>query len=727
MKRPGGRWNKAGLWPAACAIILAYIISIPCPAVGEAVPLLVAAGKSIKNDLSPELISMPAAYSSAFSYSPLRRMPDIEEKKALYQFYAVDPALQAWHGAAFMPPPIENFEGLSNNDNLVLTGFRALPPDPNGDVGLHHYVQMVNSSFAVFDKKGNRLYVGAGNSLWTGFGGPCEAFRNTDPVVLYDRYADRWLMSILVFSDSDTPPGYECIAISQTGDPLGAWYRYAFKISDTRIIDYPKFGVWPDAFYMSGNQFAGDDFQGAGVVAFERDKMLQGLEAGFIYFDLDPVDPNLFGMLPSHLEGPVMPPPGAPNCFVNFDDNGAGFNIDRLRIWEFHADWNVTSNSTFIEKTPLLTASFDSSMCFYQTDCIPQPETTARLDAISDRLMYRLQYRNFGPYQTMVLNHTVDTDGSDRAGIRWYELRNAGQGWFIHQESTYAPDGDHRWMGSIAMDGNGNMALGYSVSGDGTYPSVRYTGRTLTDPLNTLPRAETTLIAGGGSQTHERSRWGDYSTMSVDPSDDLTFWYTQEYYDSTSALSWKTRIGSFTFKTYGITASAGQGGSISPSGTVSVNYGSSTVFTIAPDHGYHVADVRVDGVSIGPVTTYTFTNIESDHAIDAAFVLTTDKCAATLSYAFELHVPVIRFGERYLTGDAVCASDAAGAITCMATNYEEVSGAEFGNCETGLLTEDLQLHLPLILYLDFSIGADLMHMPSTDGQLWFSVTDYGLN
>ncbi len=723
MKRSGKQENKTGLCLMACVIILAHMIILWRPGAGEAASPLISTGTSIKNDLSPDLISMPVAYSSKFAGGPMKRMSGGEGKNALYQSYFIDPVLQDWQGVLFLPQPIENFEGLSNTDNQILTGSRALPPDPNGDVGLYHYVQMVNNSFAVFDKKGNRLYVGSGKSLWTGFGAPCETLSNTDPVVLYDRYAGRWLMSILVFSDSDTPPGYECIAVSQTGDPLGAWYRYAFKISDTKIIDYPKFGVWPDAFYMSGNQFAGDDFQGAGAVAFEREKMLQGLEARFIYIDLDPLDPNLFGMLPAHLEGPQVPPPGTPNYFVNFDDNGAGLNADRLRIWEFHVDWNVASNSTFVEKPSLQTASFDSSMCFYEEDCIPQRETTVKLDAISERLMYRLQYRNFGPYQTMVLNHTVDTDSSDHAGIRWYELRNAGQGWFIFQQSTYAPDGDHRWMGSIAMDGNGNIALGYSVSGEGTYPSVRYTGRTLSDPLSSLPRLENTLIAGRGSQTHPQSRWGDYSTMSIDPSDDLTFWYTQEYYDITSPSRWKTRIGSFTFKTYEITASAGEGVIISPSGILSVSHGADLAFTITPDQGYHVADVLIDGVPIGPVTTYTFTDIAAGHSIEAVFAVTINTCAATLSEDWHMHMPIIDIGEIYVNADAVCGLDGG----CSITRVEAVQSEGFQNCEVAILTPEPGLHLPVVFYAGLSFWVDLRYVPTTDGQIWFVLTDYGLN
>jgi hypothetical protein len=217
---------------------------------------------------------------------------------------------------------------------------------------------------------------------------------------------------------------------------------------------------------------------------------------------------------------------------------------DQLQIWEFDVNWSVPMSSTFTLEVALGTAAFDSDMCGYARNCIPQPGGVP-VDAISDRLMYRLQYRNFGTHQTLVTNHTVDVNGSDRAGVRWYELRKTGGAWSIFQQGSYSPDSNHRWMGSIAMDENGNMALGYSVSSTSVFPSIRYTGRLSTDPLGTMPQGEGVIIAGGGSQSHTASRWGDYSMMAVDPVDDCTFWYTQEYYAVNSVASWRTRIGAF--------------------------------------------------------------------------------------------------------------------------------------------------------------------------------------
>ncbi|MCI0409490.1 MAG: hypothetical protein L0191_13180, partial [Acidobacteria bacterium] len=275
--------------------------------------------------------------------------------------------------------------------------------------------------------------------------------------------------------------------------------------------------------------------------------------AQMVFFNLA-VSPNahpeFFGLLPSDLDGPP-PPPGTPNFFVEAADDIFGRPSDEINIWEFHVDWGNPSNSTFgLLNTPnqtLIPAPFDSNLCSFSFNCIPQPGG-ANLDAISAQLMYRLQYRNFGAHQTLLANHTVDVDGTDHAGIRWYELRNMGSGWTIHQQGTYAPDSDHRWMGSVAMDQSGNIGLGFSVSGPSTFPSIRYVGRLAGDPLGTLPQSESPLIAGSGFQTHPSGRWGDYSMMAVDPADDCTFWYTQEYYPASSQSGWHTRVGSFKFE-----------------------------------------------------------------------------------------------------------------------------------------------------------------------------------
>jgi len=529
-------------------IFLAIVMCLLPPASwagGRSLRLMPVVGHSLKNDLSPPLTRIrpiPPGYSrDVIREIPLHPVP--RPLTWLPETPAVDPVLQDRYGEAGMPATMVNFEGIGNVNGV-------LPPDTNGDVGPDHYVQIVNLSFAIFDKSGNLLYGPADNStLWVGFGGPCESYNDGDPIVLYDHLADRWFISQFALPNYPYGPFYQCIAISQTGDPTGAWYRYAFLVHRRKMNDYPKFGLWPDGYYMSVNQF-GPGWAGAGLFVFERDKMLVGQPARFLYYDMGRLDKRYGGLLPADLDGPP-PPQGSPAYFVSVDDDAWGFPADMLHIWEVSIDWVNPSNSTITGPFDLPTAPFNANMCHYSMDCIPQPGTTRGLEALSDRLMYRLQYRNFGDYEAMVVNHTVDVDGTDHAGIRWYELRRTNGSWSIYQQGTFAPDAHNRWMGSVAMDGDGNIALGYSISSNTMYPSIGYAGRLSIDPPGTLPRGEGIIILGSGSQTHSSSRWGDYSSMSVDPVDDCTFWYTQEYYETTSNAGWQTRIAAFRFPSCG--------------------------------------------------------------------------------------------------------------------------------------------------------------------------------
>jgi hypothetical protein len=483
-----------------------------------------------------------------------------------------DPVVQASPQVPTIPGPSRNVEGIGNVNAV-------LPPDTSGDVGPNHFVQWVNLSFAVYSKgtatTPPALLYGpaAANTLWSGFGGPCETRNDGDPIVRYDHLADRWVMSQLavpnnLFGILLFGPFYECIAVSATPDPLGAYYRYQYSFD--KLNDYPKLAVWPDGYYMSINQYTALSLQwaGQGVVAFDRAKMLAGQPAAAIYYDLASTDMNLGGMLPADLDGPA-PPAGAPAYFVEMDDDAWGYApSDQLQLWQFHSDWTTPSQSSFTRVAVLPTAPFDSDMCGNARNCLPQPGTTTTVDAMSDRLLYRLQYRNFGDYEAMVVTHTVDVDGTDHAGLRWYEIRNPGSSPSIYQQGTYAPDSNHRWMGSVALDSAGNLALGFSVTGPSTFPSIRYTGRLATDPPNVMTLGESDLMVGTGSQTNTSGRWGDYSTMVVDPVDDCTFWYTQEYYAVTSDAGWQTRIGAFSLPSCN--------GSIPPSNAPAVTVTAST-------------------------------------------------------------------------------------------------------------------------------------------------------
>ena len=498
-------------------------------------------------DVSPALRRIPVLSPKAGA-----RREETPRFRHLVGPRSIDPVVQSSPLTPLIASPAFSVEGVDNVNSV-------LPPDTNGDVGPNDYVQWVNLSFAVYSKgtatTPPALLYGpaAGNTLWTGFGGPCESTNNGDPVVRYDHLADRWVMSQLALPNDFLgilvlPPFYQCIAVSATPDPLGPYYRYQFSFD--KLNDYPKLGVWPDAYYMTMNQYSAPSLQfaGQGVVAFDRASMLLGLPATMVYFDLSSVDMNLGGMLPSDLDG-TPPPPGTPNFYMQVDDDAWGYSpVDQLQIWRFHVDWSNPSASTFTHGASLPTAPFDSNLCGNAENCIPQPAPGVSLDPLADRLMYRLQYRNFGSHESLVVNHTVDVDGTDHAGIRWYEVRDPNGSPFIYQQGSYAPDSDNRWMGSAAMDSAGNMAIGFSVSSASTYPSIRYTGRLATDPLGTLSQGETELMPGSGVQTDASGRWGDYSMMTVDPVDDCTFWYTQEYYAATTdAAGWRTRIGAFSF------------------------------------------------------------------------------------------------------------------------------------------------------------------------------------
>jgi hypothetical protein len=429
-------------------------------------------------------------------------------------------------------------------DGNPAVGF--LPPDTVGAVGPNHYIQAVNNVFSIYDRLGNLLAgPSAINSLWTGFGGPCESLNSGDPIVMYDHLADRWIISQFTLPSAN----HQCVAVSRTPDPVsGGWYLYDFT---TPPNDYPKISVWPDGYYMSSQR----GFFGSGldVYVFDRVNMLAGAPTrGTVQFFV-PAPLFTIVMLPSYLDGPP-PPAGTPNFFARPIDGDVLGGVDRIELYAFSVDWNNLGASTFTALPSLPTAPFNSVLCApgsLRSLCAPQPGTSQKLDAPGVWPMWRLQYRNFGAYETLVFNHTVNADGAGRAGIRWYELRRpSGAAWSIFQQGTFSPADDvYRWMASAAMDAAGNIALGYSASSSTVYPSIRYTGRLATDPPGVMTLPEVTIVAGGGSQTHFSGRWGDYSTLSIDPVNPCQFWFTTEYIPNTTVAGWKTRIAAFTLNT----------------------------------------------------------------------------------------------------------------------------------------------------------------------------------
>jgi len=445
-----------------------------------------------------------------------------------------DGALQLTVGPAVGTVAGLGFAGVGNGDY----GFapNAAPPDTNGAAGATQYVQWVNESFAVFDKATGALVHGptSGNTLWAGFGGGCETNNDGDPIVQYDKIANRWIFT--QFSVS-TAPYLQCVAVSTTSDALGTYNRYSFSYGN-QFPDYPKLGVWPDGYYITYNIFNnGQTFAGSKLCVFDRVVMLVGGTATQQCFQLST---SFGGVLPSDLDGATAPPAGSPNYLMNFGTNS-------LNLWRFHADFVTPANTTLTGPVNIPVQAFTPACS--GGACIPQPNTRQKLDTLADRLMYRLAYRNFGTSESLVVNQSVKVSGNKRSqvdGIRWYEVTSPSGTPVIHQQGTYSPDSTSRWMGSIAMDKAGDIAVGYSASSSSVFPSIRYTGRVPTDPLGTM-QAENIIKAGGGSQLSNLSRWGDYSSMTVDPVDDCTFWYTTEYLKSSGTFNWSTWISNFKF------------------------------------------------------------------------------------------------------------------------------------------------------------------------------------
>jgi PKD repeat protein len=478
---------------------------------------------------------------------PLRVIPNREIPSEKPQSGGSDGALQTTVGPAVATTPGFNFDGVGQGFVGPNGGFsvNVAPPDTNGAVGATQYVQWVNLSFAIFDKAtGNVLYgPTAGKTLWAGMplpGGPpgshpCAQNNDGDIIAQYDKAANRWVMSQLSYTNG--PPYYLCIAVSHDSDASGAYTRYALEF-DSLFPDYPKLAVWPDGYYLSFNMFAPPAFffYGAEVWSLDRGAMLAGLDANAVGFQLSG---SYGGLLPSDLDGSTAPPSGSPNFFLNFGSN-------KLNLWKFKSNFSVNPpTATLTGPTSIPVAAF-TSLC--SSSCVPQPGTSQKLDGLGDRLMYRLAYRNFGDHESLVVNHSVVVGSG--SGVRWYEIRNPNGTPAVFQQGTYAPDSNYRWMGSAAMDQSGDIAVGYSVSGASTPPSIRYTGRVPGDPLGTL-QAETSIMAGTGSQLSNLNRWGDYSGMSIDPVDDCTFWYTTEYLKSSGTFNWSTRIANFKFPSCG--------------------------------------------------------------------------------------------------------------------------------------------------------------------------------
>jgi len=479
---------------------------------------------SDKEDLSPPLREIAPAAGAA----GVRRMiPNSEVRYPESQQAPLpgqlDPVIQTWFGPASIPATTQNFDGISASC--------CIPPDTSGDVGLNHYVQVVNTQFSVFTKSGSLVYGPVNtNTLWSGFGGLCESTNFGDGIVIYDSIANRWIISQFAYQVGGAH--LECVAISKTSDPTGSYYRYSFSFP--LFNDYPKWGVWPDGYYTTYTLRQPDFSTVEGYAcAFDRNRMLSGAPATAQCFS---VGANYTALLAADLDGSTLPPAGTPNFLMNL-------GVNSLNLWRFRINWTTPSASSLTGPFAVPVAAFNNP-CKPSRTCVPQTGTTSQLDSFGDRLMFRLGYRNFGSYQSLVANHTVDA-GSGITGIRWYEIRNPNGTPSVFQQGTYSPNINFRWMGSIGMDKMGNIGVGYSISGNNIHPGIRYAGRLVGDPPGTLSQGEGIIRNGSGSQSS--SRWGDYSQMTIDPTDECAFWYTTEYLSADGSFNWHTRIASFRF------------------------------------------------------------------------------------------------------------------------------------------------------------------------------------
>jgi hypothetical protein len=497
---------------------------------------------------------------------PLRRhpRPETAEDRATKTAVQNDVALtqpRPQSASSAMPAPIQSFDGM----NAASACGNCLPPDTDGDVGPSHYIQLVNGSIRITGKTGTVLSGPTTyNSFFAALGPatPCGTRNVGDGIAFYDHLANRWVVSDFAFISFPGTIFYQCIGVSKTADPVaGGWWLYAVQVdpaNPTFLGDYPKFGMWSDAYYMSVNEFSNNTtFQGVRVYAFDRNSMMNGNPANTIAFSILPADlGDQYSLVPSSFRTGIAPPVGRPNMFMDVNSSGTAGTVEtQVFVRRFHVDFATPANSTFgadpLHHAPdgIVTVNgfVDAFVGAGNSDIVPQNGTGALLDTLGDKLMYPLVYQNLGGIESIYAVQTVNNNqgGTGPTAIRWYQFDVTGNTvpTTPAQQQTFNNGGDGLWrfMPSINVDKLGNMAIGYATSGTTIDPGIRYAGRFVTDPASTLAQGEVVLQAGVGSQAG--ARWGDYSTMFVDPNDNCTFFHANEYYNG----GWATRIGSFAF------------------------------------------------------------------------------------------------------------------------------------------------------------------------------------
>lgn len=640
-----------------------------------AIPLLFStAGRAAQSASgSPVVVSAAVHYDTS---RPLRSMPPSSDPhrgphqavghhhaaalQNAHVYSAPDTSGRSAHtNVANIPSTSVNFDGIPDNSGVI-------PPDDDGSIGSTQYVELINSQLAVYSKSGAILLGPENtNTLWSGFGGGCQTNNDGDGTILWDTMAQRWVVQ--QFSVSTTPY-LDCVAVSTSSDATGTWNRASFQFAS--FPDYPKTGVWPDAYYATFNLFnsSGTTGLGAEVCAFDRTALINGTApTSQCTMATSSGETTL---LPATMDGTTQPAAGTPEWLVSISPTSS----NALSYWRYHIDWTTPANSSLSSATDLPVAAF-SEACGGPGTCIPQPGTTQRLDSLGDRLMFRLQYRNFGDHESVVVSHSI-TAGSS-VGERWYELRPSGSSLAVFQQGTYAPDNTYRWMGSIAMDKSGDMALGFSTSSSSLHPGLAYTGRLVGDVAGTMPQGEATIFTGAGSQIpgagQPGNRWGDYSEMTVDPTDDCTFWYVNEYIPSNGNFNWHTRIASFKFPSCGATTTNDFSISANPS-SVSVTQGASgasTISTATTSGSAQTVNLSASGLPSGASASFNPTSVTSG----ASSTLTLSTSASTPAGTYPVTV----------TGSGTLATHAT-SVTLTVTSSGGGGGITNGGFETGNLT-----------------------------------------
>jgi len=478
--------------------------------------------------------NMPAAPFGNVS----KVMPEHDENPNVHMSNLPDTAAQY-----VVLPEVKTQNLLSFDGIFDAQGGGFVPPDTNASVGGAQVVETVNIAYAVYNKTNGNVIMAPKSirTLYTPLGGVCATGNLSDPVVNYDKMANVWVITMIAYNNNFSSNA-ACVGVSTSNDATGTYHLYSFSYGST-LPDYPKVGVWPDAYYITTDSFpGGGGFTGAESCALDRTNMLLGNAATSVCFQRGSSD---FAILPADLDGATLPPSGAPNFEM---DEGSG---SALNLYKFHVDFKTPSNSTFTGPTVLSVSSF-SDICgghFGSRSCIPQPSPGERLDGLAGRLMFRLPYRNFGDHEAIVAVHSVKPpSGTAVSAARWYEIRNPSTSPTVFQQGTAFNSTISIWNGSIAMDKAGDIAVGASASSTTLRPTIAYSGRVPSDPKGNLESPKI-VITGGGVQTSSQDRWGDYSSMAIDPSDDCTFWYAQEYYAVTGSFHFNTHLNSFKFTT----------------------------------------------------------------------------------------------------------------------------------------------------------------------------------